>query len=454
MNWFALILIMAQLYGADPVSPAPSSPSIILGGGVGALTSALYLARAGIRPLVIEGDQPGGLLMQSASVQNWPGEMDISGSDLVEKMRRQAEENGAQFLAERVVRIDFSKRPFLVVTRSVLGEERQLYGDTCILAMGTEPNHLEIPGERNYWGKGVSSCAICDGSLYRDQQVGVVGGGDAAVTEALYLSNLAKKVHLLVRGKQLKTTDRQRVDLLSSRPNVEIHYQTTVQEIRGEEGKLSALTLRQGTQEHVFPLDGLFLAIGSRPNSSLFRGVLQLDRAGYIVVDKNHQTSLKGVYAVGDIADPEYQQAISAAGDGAKAALEVQKYLAEHPTPMQKIALEQKVGGDSKVLDIQSREEFERELKTGNMPIVVDFYATWCPPCKLISPRVDAAAHQLSGTVKFLKVNVDLLHGLSRSYQITSMPTILFFSSDGQLTDRREGTEEISTFLHRLEATP
>lgn len=451
---------MASSLRGNALPPEPlqstTTPVLILGGGVGALTAALYISRAGMTALVVEGDQPGGLLMQSASVQNWPGERDIIGSELVEKMRRQAVEHGAQFLSERVIRVDFSQRPFRVITLTPEGKERSLEGDACIIAMGTEPRRLGVAGEEVYWGKGVSSCAICDGSLYHDEVVGVVGGGDAAVLEALYLSNLAKKVHVFVRGDSLKATDQQRIAALQARPNVEIHDRTLVTEVSGNGTALSGVKLQSGERHSSLALRGLFLAIGSNPNSSLFRGILDLDSAGYIVVDADQQTSLPGVYAVGDIADPAYQQAISAAGDGAKAALEVQAMLAQraalHSPNVQAVKDPQDIL--SQVVEIQSLEEFEQVLHQGDLPLVVDFYATWCPPCKRLAPYLDSSAEHLEGKVKFIKVDVERLRGLSRSYHITSMPTLLFFSVDGRLTDRKEGTEEIAAFLHRLETEP
>jgi len=221
---------------ASKVAEPPVYPVVILGGGIGALTAALYLGRAELRPVVIEGHVPGGLLTQSHSVQNWPGEMEIEGQSLTDKMRKQAQANGADFYPDEVVSVDFSHRPFTIAIRSTQGRSkpRQILAQSCIIAMGTEPNFLDIPGEngpKGYWGRGVSNCAICDGSLYRERIVGVVGGGDAAVLEALYLSNIAKEVWMFVRKDKLKAGEEKRIQTLLSKPNVKIVYNTQVTDL-------------------------------------------------------------------------------------------------------------------------------------------------------------------------------------------------------------------------------
>ena len=415
---------------------------VILGGGMGGLTSALYLGRAGLAPVVLEGDQPGGLITQSANVQNWPGELMISGGDLADRLHRQAEENGAILLADKAVRVDLSHKPFLIETES----GRLLQTEACIIAMGTEPNHLGVPGEQEFWGRGVSNCAICDGSLYRDRIVGVVGGGDAAVQEALYLSNLAKEVFVFVRSDHLRATDRERVSSMENQSNVHILYNTSVEAIQGPGGILSTVTLKSDGEEREQCLDGLFLAIGSRPNTELLKGQLSLSQNGYVEIKDGQRTSITGVYAIGDISDPFYKQAVSAAGEGAKAALEVQKLLAG--SPVHRLQTAPKRSGT--IEEITQPEQLSRELQESDTPILIDFYATWCGPCKRISPLLEHSAGELVGKVKFLKVNVDESEALSRTYAITSMPTVLLLSSKGEVLERKVGTQQISTLLSDL----
>jgi thioredoxin reductase (NADPH) len=279
--------------------------------------------------VVVEGPNPGGLITQSHSVQNWPGEMEISGLDLGDKIRAQAIANGAKVLNEEVVAIDFTKRPFQMTVKRV-GEEktRKIESKSVIIGMGTKPNFLGIPGEQTYWGRGISNCAICDGSIYRGSKVGVVGGGDAAVLEALYLSNIAKEVTVFVRKDSFKGIEEKRIQTLRSKANVKIFFNTELKEVKGSKDKIESVVLKTKDKPNtLYTLDGLFLAIGSTPNSQLFKGVLDLDAQGYILLKNNQETSIPGIYAIGDIVDPVFKQAITAAGDGAKAALQSERFL-------------------------------------------------------------------------------------------------------------------------------
>jgi thioredoxin reductase (NADPH) len=454
-----LLLIIAIVSVFSALSAAPqereSEAVVILGGGIGSLTSAIYLARAGLHPLVIEGGIPGGLLTQSHSVQNWPGELEIEGRALTEKIRAQAEANGARFLAEEVIEVDFSKHPFTVTTRSLASQStRQIHAESCIIGMGTTPNFLGIPGEQAYWGKGITNCAICDGSLYRDQIVGVVGGGDAAILEAQYLSNIAKEVHLFVRKDHLRANESHRIEALMNLPNVVFHYNTEVVEVQGDGNGVMGVLLKSGHAAlREFPLDGLFLAIGSRPNTQLFNKALKLDERGYISLKKDQETSVPGIYAIGDIVDPVYKQAISAAGDGAKAALQSQQYLMEksnHRLASAKTKQIQALKDNAEVIEIATVQQFEQELKTANSPVIVDFYATWCSPCKRLSPLFESSAVRLAGKVKFLKVNVDKLGDLSRSYGIRAMPTALLFDPSGKIIEKKTGIDQIADLLELL----
>ncbi len=428
-----------------------------MGGGIGGLTAAVYLGRADFHPLLIEGASPGGALSQSHSVQNWPAELEIQGDVLAERLRNQAETWGAKIVSEEVTAVDFSKSPFLIQTRSLdgSGTVRKIWADSCIIAMGSKPHFLGVPGETSYWGRGVTNCAICDGNLYQQQIVGVVGGGDAAVLEALYLSNIAKKVFVFVRKGSFKASEKKRVEQLLSKSNVVVMFNTEIIEIKGNKESLTSVLLRTKKKAAVeMPLNGLFLAIGSEPNTSLFAGQLKLDRQGYIVLKKGQETSVQGVYAIGDIADPVYRQAITAAGDGAKAALEVQQYLSDRVNVEKqekkrssKVALSHQ---KSSVIEVQSEEQFKRELELSDVPVIVDFYATWCGPCKRFAPVFESAAEHLEGRVKFLKVNVEKLGDLSRGYGIRAMPTTLLFSS-GQVVERKVGPDQIIDLLKQLE---
>ena len=422
--------------------------AVIIGGGVGGGTSALYLSRAGLRPVVITGTQPGGALSKSSSVENWPGLMQVRGEELVSRIQQQAEENGAVFLAEEVVSVDFSKRPFTIVTRSLANAAKQRIFRTnhCIIATGSTPNHLGVPGEEDYWGRGVTTCAVCDGALYKGRKVGVVGGGDSALLEALYLSNLAEEVTVFVRKDRFRAVDEKRKELLLSLPNVKVLYQTTVQEILGDDEGVTSVVVKEGSNTREIPLDGLFLAIGSKPNTSLFKGKLALDSQGYIILKNGQETSVPQVFAIGDVSDPLDKQAISAAGDGAKAALAIQRAIQPAASsPAAKIASSAPV----QIIEITSTEHLNKELSSNELPLLVDFYATWCSPCTRVMSKLQSAAETLNGKVRILKVNIDKNSDLARTYQIRSLPTVLLFKK-GVVVERKIGENQISDLLSHL----
>lgn len=312
-----LLLLFTFVFAQEPV--------LVLGGGIGSLTSALYLSRAGLDPIVIEGPMPGGLIIQSHDVQNWPGELDIIGTNLAEKVKKQVLANGVKIVPEEVIAVDFSKKPFTITTKTIAtSKTQQRKANTIIIGMGTRPNYLNIKGEQEYWTKGVYNCAVCDGALYRNRKVGVVGGGDSAVLEAFYLSNIAQEVTVFIRGPELKGTEEKRIAALKQKPNVKFLFNTSLRQIDGNGKRVTSVTLSNGT---TLPIDAIFLAIGSTPNTELFKNVLDLDPHGYILLKSGQQTSIPGIYAIGDISDPIYKQAITAAGDGAKAALQAERQL-------------------------------------------------------------------------------------------------------------------------------
>lgn len=306
-------------------------PVLILGGGPSGLTAAIYCGRAGIKPVVITGDSIGGMITQSPRVENWPGYNVISGLELGKDLENQARLNGAELLREEAVDVvfsqDLSQKLHQVTTRSLVTQEEIVYyTPIVVIALGATPNKLHVDGEQNYWSKGVYSCAVCDGGFYKDKIVAVIGGGDGALTEAQYLANLVKKVYIIVRGREFRTVEKQREKQVTSLSNVEVLYQTIVKEIKGEKDKVSHLVLsnQKHKKSYHLPVEAVFLAIGSVPNTKLFANQLELD-SGYIRLKEHQKTSIKGVYAAGEVSDPEFKQAICAAADGAKAAMQLQK---------------------------------------------------------------------------------------------------------------------------------
>ena len=299
---------------------------VILGSGPAGCTAALYAARAGLRPLVLEGAQPGGQLTQTTEIENFPGLAGpTNGYDLVVTMRRQAERFGAVFEMDEAVGVDFSG-PVKRLETLVAGT---LEARAVILATGASARWLGVPGERALIGRGVSGCATCDGAFFRSKAVAVVGGGDVACEDALFLARLCAKVWLIHRRDALRAS-KVMADRVLASPAIEPIWDTVVEEVLDPAaGAVTALRLR-GVKDGAareLPVDGLFVAIGHTPNTAFLKGALELDAQGYVVVRGGVLTSAPGVFAAGDVMDPAYKQAVVAAGAGAKAALEAERFL-------------------------------------------------------------------------------------------------------------------------------
>lgn len=305
-----------------------SSKCVIIGGGPAGYTAAVYASRANLSPVLFEGMQPGGQLTTTTEVENFPGfPSGIQGGELVSEMRSQAEKFGARIVTDVVTSVDFSKRPFTLT----VGDGSEVKADTVIIATGAAARYLGLPDEQKYMGLGVSACATCDGFFYRKKRVAVVGGGDTACEEALYLSGLASKVYMIVRKDYLRASQVMQARL-KDRDNIEILFNCNTTGLFGDEVLQGAhLVEFKGTdRERHFDIgiDGFFLAIGHIPNTDLFRGQLELNPEGYInVASPSTQTSVDGVFAAGDVADPIYQQAVNAAGSGCRAAIDAERFL-------------------------------------------------------------------------------------------------------------------------------
>ena len=297
---------------------------VIIGAGPAGLTAAIYAARAELNPVLIAGQNPGGQLMQTTEVENFPGFPEgVMGPELMQKMITQAERFGTQILHESVSEVDFSKRPFTLKT-----ERSELTAKTVIIAMGAEANWLNLPNEQRLRGKGVSACATCDGFFFRDKEVVVIGGGDSAMEEATFLTKFAKKVTVVHRKDALRAS-KIMVARAKADPKISFLMNAEVIDVLGAE-KVESLTIRSTVTGEItdFTADGLFLAIGHTPTTKLFQGQLDLDEKGYIKVSNNTRTNIEGVFTAGDINDHRYRQAVTAAGMGCMAALDVEKYLA------------------------------------------------------------------------------------------------------------------------------
>lgn len=301
---------------------------IIIGSGPAGYTAAIYAARATLKPLMFAGLQPGGQLMLTSDVENWPGEAEgVLGPELMEKLKKQAERFGTDIRQEEIARVDFSKQPFTVVTTA--GEEHQ--AKAVIIATGASAKWLNIPGEKELQGKGVSACATCDGFFFRGKEIVVVGGGDSAMEEATFLTRFANKVTLIHRSEEFRAS-KIMLERAQKNPKISFIMNTVVQEVLGTE-KVTGVRLHNVKTDEVtdFPTDGLFVAIGHAPNTSLFKDFLNLDQKNYIVTQPGStKTNIEGVFAAGDVADHYYRQAVTAAGTGCMAALDAERWLASH----------------------------------------------------------------------------------------------------------------------------
>ena len=300
---------------------------IIIGSGPAGLTAALYTARADLSPLVIEGSKPGGQLMGTTIVENWPGTKSITGPELMKDMKEHVQKFGTTFLSEHVVKVDFSQRPFTLWTN----KDKKLQTESVVIATGASPNRLRCPGEEEYWGKGVTTCAVCDGVFYKDKDVVVVGGGDTAMESAAFLIKFARSITIVQIEDSLTASVAMQKRVVDNE-KVTILYSSTISEVKGDGTRVqSVIITHQDTKEtEEIPTQGLFLAIGLNPNTEPFKGQIELDKAGYVKVENETKTSVEGVFCAGDVHDYRYKQAITAAGSGCKAALDAENYLASH----------------------------------------------------------------------------------------------------------------------------
>lgn len=298
---------------------------LIIGGGPAGYTAAIYAARADMAPVVYEGVQPGGQLTTTTDIENYPGfENGILGQTLMDTMRAQAVRLGADVRTGAISSVDLSERPFKVVVDG----DKELWAESLIIATGATAKYLGLPSETKFKGLGVSACATCDGFFYRKKVVAVVGGGDTACEEATYLAGLCKKVYMIVRRDVLRASEAMQ-ERVKNTENIEILWNCNTQEVLGDEFGVTGVRVARNDGE-VFDvtLDGFFLAIGHHPNSELFSQWVNVDKEGYIITDgKTSKTNVEGVFAAGDVQDPLYRQAITAAASGCRAALDAEKFL-------------------------------------------------------------------------------------------------------------------------------
>lgn len=299
---------------------------IIIGAGPAGYTAAIYTSRAKRETLVISGNLPGGQLMLTTDVENYPGFAEgIFGPELMTTMRKQAERIGTTIIDDEVVNVDFRHNPFKILTYS---EEYE--ADAVIIATGASPRKIGVKGEQEFSAKGVSYCATCDGPFFKNQDLVVAGGGDSAMEEAIFLTKFAKSVHVVHRRDKLRASKIMQ-DRAFENKKIQFHWNSVIDEIKGNQ-KVNQITVTnlQTNQKEILEAGGVFVAIGHEPNTKLFKGQIELDDQGYIILKNSTKTSVEGVFAAGDVHDHRYRQAVTAAGFGCMAAIDVDKYLSEN----------------------------------------------------------------------------------------------------------------------------
>ena len=304
---------------------------IILGSGPAGYAASIYAARAGLNPVIIAGAEPGGQLTTTTEVENWPGDSDdLQGPDLMERMKKHAEKFGVEIINDHISKVNLALTPF------VLNGIDSYQADTLIIATGASAKYLGLPSEQEFLGRGVSACATCDGFFYKDQEVAVIGGGNTAAEEALYLANICSKVHLVHRRDELRAEKilQERIFKKADEGIITIHWDSELEEVLGDASGVTGIKLKsKDSSISLIDLHGVFIAIGHNPNTEIFDGQLDM-KDGYIVIKSGldgsvTQTSVPGVFAAGDVADKVYRQAITSAGFGCMAALDAEKFLSD-----------------------------------------------------------------------------------------------------------------------------
>ncbi|XP_047174500.1 thioredoxin reductase NTRC-like [Vigna umbellata] len=423
---------------------------VIIGSGPAGYTAAIYAARANLKPVVFEGYQvggvPGGQLMTTTEVENFPGFPDgISGPDLMDRMRRQAERWGAELHQEDVEAIDVKSSPF-----TVQSSERKVKSHTVIFATGATAKRLRLPREDEFWSRGISACAICDGAspLFKGQVLAVIGGGDTATEEALYLTKYARHVHLLVRRDQLRASKAMQ-DRVYDNPNVTVHFNTeTVDLVSNTKGQMSGILIRKVDtgEESVLEAKGLFYGIGHSPNTQLLKGQVELDHSGYVLVEEGTaKTSVDGVFAAGDVQDHEWRQAITAAGSGCIAALSVERYLVskdllvEFHQPkteeVKKELTERDVheGFDITLTKHKGQYALRKLYHESPRLICVLYTSPTCGPCRTLKPILTKVIDEFDENVHYVEIDIEEDPEIAEAAGIMGTPCVQYFKNKEML---------------------
>jgi thioredoxin reductase (NADPH) len=429
---------------------------VIIGSGPAGYTAAIYAGRANLKPVVFEGYQmggiPGGQLMTTTEVENFPGFPEgITGPQLMDRMKAQAVRWGAELYTEDVISVDLSQRPF-----TVRSDDREIKTHTIVIATGATAKRLGLPSEHVFWSHGISACAICDGAtpIFKGVDLAVIGAGDTAAEESIYLTKYGSHVHMLVRRDRMRASKAMQ-DRVLSNPKITVHWNTEAVDILGEPGgKMDGVKIRNietGAESDLL-VKGLFYAIGHTPNTQLFKGQLELDEVGYIATQHGSvETSIKGVYAVGDVQDHEFRQAITAAGSGCMGAMLAERWLSSHGLTQEFHQTEaseqpvvapetQKLRKTSENFDIKdTRHEGGYALRKlfhdSDRLIVVKYASPSCGPCHSLKPILNKVVDEFDGKIHYVEIDIEEDPEIAENAGVIGTPTIQYFKNKTLVTE-------------------
>lgn len=446
---------------------------VIIGSGPAGYTAAIYAGRANLKPVVFEGFQtgglPGGQLMTTTEVENFPGfPQGITGPELMDNMKAQAERWGAELYTEDVISVDLSQRPF-----TIRSQDREVKTHSLIIATGATAKRLGLPSEHEFWSRGISACAICDGAtpLFRDAELAVIGAGDSAAEEAIYLTKYGSQVHLLVRSEKMRASKAMQ-DRVLSNPKINVHWHTEAVDVVGK-GNMTGVQVRnnQTGEENTIPAKGLFYAVGHKPNTGLFQGQLELDEVGYIVTKHGGvETSLDGVFAAGDVQDHEFRQAITAAGTGCMAAMLAERWLSSknlirefHHQPE---TADNELAAQPAAQPAAQKTETEFNLQAtrheggyalrklfheSDRLLLVKYVSPGCGPCHTLKPILNKVVDEFDGKIHFVEIDIDKDRDIAENAGVIGTPTVQLFK-DKELVKEFRGVKQKSEYRQLIES--
>ena len=442
---------------------------VIVGSGPAGYTAAIYAARANLHPLLITGYErggiPGGQLMTTTHVENFPGFPDgVLGPDLMDLMKAQAVRWGTHLMEADADAIDLSERPYRIEV-----EGRSIRTHAVIIATGARANRLGVPSEDKFWSSGISACAICDGATpqFRNEELAVVGGGDSACEEAVYLTKYGSHVHLLVRSDRLRASAAM-ADRVTANPMITVHWNSEIVDVSGDSW-LQTLTLRDrlSDQQTDLAVRGLFYAIGHTPNTDLLRGQVELDAKGYLITPSGRpETSLEGVFAAGDVSDSEWRQGITAAGSGCKAALAAERWLTHHDlaTLVHRDSVEPGKAELPTNVDVTTETSYDpnglwqkgsfalRKLyHDSDKPLLVVYTSPTCGPCHVLKPQLQRVINDLDGAAQAVVIDIETDQDIAEQAGVNGTPTVQLFHRKAMVQQWR-GVKQRSVFKDAIEA--